>query len=161
MSLQKAAPGVSKGKMLMAAMKAAKYVAGRIKITTGLYVISKSKSGAKMMKKVMLLKFLNCIEYLNLCFQIPQVFLLLKFDKSTAIYNTLGDILVDGQEFHWKSFPLAKPIQRFVVLLCGHDETNNCVLDLRSNIDFYAHESPAKYYCLMDHTVTNGKHSKL
>jgi hypothetical protein len=28
---------------------------------------------------------------------------------------------------------------------------------LRSNVDFYAHESPAKYYRLVDRMVTDGK----
>jgi hypothetical protein len=41
----------------------------------------------------------------------------LKFDESTPIYNALGDVLVNAQEFHQKSFPLAKPIQRFVLLV--------------------------------------------
>ncbi|KAF8631327.1 hypothetical protein AX17_005133 [Amanita inopinata Kibby_2008] len=64
-SLQKAAlsrfkepaPGLSKGKTLLAEMKAAKDDSGRIKITAGLYLISKNKSGTEIMKKVMLL---NC-----------------------------------------------------------------------------------------------------
>jgi hypothetical protein len=49
--------------------------------------------------------------------QVPQVYFSLKFDESTPIYNALGDVLVDAQEFHRKSFPLAKPIQRFILLV--------------------------------------------
>jgi hypothetical protein len=50
---KKPAPGLSKGKTLMAEMKAVKDDAGRIKITAGLYLISKNKSGTEIMKKVM------------------------------------------------------------------------------------------------------------
>jgi hypothetical protein len=50
---KKPAPGLSKGKTLMAEMKAAKDDAGRIKIMAGLYLISKNKSGTEIMKKVM------------------------------------------------------------------------------------------------------------
>jgi hypothetical protein len=64
---KKPAPGLSKEKMLMAEMKAAKDNAGRIKITTGLYLISKNKSGTKLMKKVMLSKLLKCVRCLKLC----------------------------------------------------------------------------------------------
>ena len=54
---KKPAPGLSKGKTLMAEMKAVKEDPSRIKITAGLYLISKNKSSAEIMKKVMLLKF--------------------------------------------------------------------------------------------------------
>jgi hypothetical protein len=52
---KKPAPGLSKGKTLMAEMKAAaKGEAGRIKITAGLYLLSKYKrGGAEVMKRVM------------------------------------------------------------------------------------------------------------
>lgn len=52
---KKLAPGLSKGKTLMAEMKAAaKGEAGRIKITAGLYLLSKYKrGGAEVMKRVM------------------------------------------------------------------------------------------------------------
>jgi hypothetical protein len=49
---KKLAPGLSKGKTLMAEMKAAKDETGRIKITAGLYLLSKQKHGAEVMKKV-------------------------------------------------------------------------------------------------------------
>ena len=50
------APGVSKGKMLLAEMKAAKEDSelGRIKITAGLYMLSRAKNGTEMMKKVLI-----------------------------------------------------------------------------------------------------------
>jgi hypothetical protein len=53
------APGVSKGKMLLAEMKAAKEDSGsgRIKITAGLYMLSRAKNGAEMMRKVILLYY--------------------------------------------------------------------------------------------------------
>jgi hypothetical protein len=54
---KKPAPGLSKGKTLMAEMKTAKDDTGRIKITAGLYLISKNRSGTETMKKVM---YLNC-----------------------------------------------------------------------------------------------------
>lgn len=54
---KKPAPGLSKGKTLMAEIKAAKNEAGKIKITAGLYILSKNKTGtrAEIMKKVKLL----------------------------------------------------------------------------------------------------------
>jgi len=70
---KKPAPGLSKGKTLMAEMKAAKDNTGRIKITAGLYLISKNKSGTEVMKKI------------------PQVYFSSKFDESTPTYNALGD----------------------------------------------------------------------
>ena len=48
--------------------------------------------------------------------QVPQVYFSLKFDETRMIYDALGEILADAQEFHQKSFPLAKPIQRFVIV---------------------------------------------
>ena len=48
---KKPAPGVSKGKMILVEMKAAKDNV-RIKITAGLYLISKNKSRMEIMKKV-------------------------------------------------------------------------------------------------------------
>lgn len=71
------------------------------------------------------------------------------------IYDALGEILADAQEFHRKSFPLAKPIQRFVTI-CGYDNANIVLLDLRSYVDFYAHESAAKCYRLSDRMITDG-----
>ena len=62
--------------------------------------------------------------------QIPQVYFLLKFDETTPIYNALGDILVDAQEFHRKSFPLAKPIQRFVFFMVIIKNNNDMVLGI-------------------------------
>ena len=50
---KKPAPGLSKGKTLLAEMKVARDDAGRIKITAGLYLLSKYKHGAETMKKVM------------------------------------------------------------------------------------------------------------
>lgn len=51
---KKPAPGVSKGKTLLAEMKAAKQDSGseRIKITAGLYILSRAKNGTETMKKV-------------------------------------------------------------------------------------------------------------
>ena len=122
----KPAPGLSKGKTLMAEIKAAKNDAGRIKVTAGLYLLFKNKSSAhaETMKKVMLLNYMKDTATLKLC-QIPQVYFSLKFDDTTMIYDALGDILVDAQAFHQKSFPIAKPIQRFVTIClfvpCGYD----------------------------------------
>jgi hypothetical protein len=113
---KKPAPGLSKGKTLMAEMMSAKDNAGRIKITAGLYLISRNKSGTEVMKKVMLLKSLKCAGGLKMQ-QVPQVYFSSKFDETTQIYDALGDILVDAQEFHRKSFPLAKLIQRFVLFV--------------------------------------------
>ena len=42
---KKPAPGISKGKTLLAEMKAAKDVAGKIRIAASLYVITESKGG--------------------------------------------------------------------------------------------------------------------
>jgi len=64
---KKPAPGLSKGKTLMAEMKAAKDNASRIKITSGLYLISQNRSGAEIMKKVKSIKFSMCAESLKLC----------------------------------------------------------------------------------------------
>jgi len=50
---KKAAPGLSKGKTLLAEIKAAKNDTGRIKVTAGLYILSKNKSQTDVMKKVM------------------------------------------------------------------------------------------------------------
>ena len=52
---KKPAPGVSKGKTLLAEMKAAKEDSGRIKITAGLYMLSRGKNGAETMKKVLVI----------------------------------------------------------------------------------------------------------
>jgi hypothetical protein len=51
---KKPAPGISKGKLILAEMKAAKEdsESGRIKITAGLYMLLRAKNGAEMMKKV-------------------------------------------------------------------------------------------------------------
>jgi len=98
-------------------MKEANNDAGRVKITAGLYLLSKYRRGAEVMKKV------------------PQVYFSLRFDETRMIYDALGEILVDAQEFHQKSFPLAKPIQR-------------------SHVVFYAHESAAKCYRLAERMVT-------
>jgi hypothetical protein len=49
---KKPAPGLSKGKTLLAEMKAASNEAGRIKITAGLYLLSKHKRNAEVMTKV-------------------------------------------------------------------------------------------------------------
>ena len=48
--------------------------------------------------------------------QVPQVYFSLKFNESIPIFDALGGVLLDAQEFHQnlKSFPLAKAIQRFV-----------------------------------------------
>jgi hypothetical protein len=56
---KKPAPGLSKGKTLMAEMKAAATDGhtGRIKITAGLYLLSKYKRGPEVMKKVMSLYY--------------------------------------------------------------------------------------------------------
>ena len=62
---KKPAPGLSKGKTLLAEMKAANNEAGRTKITAGLYLLSKHKRGAEVMKKVMSLKFLMSVERPN------------------------------------------------------------------------------------------------
>ena len=66
---KKPAPELSKGKTrLLAEMKMAKVDASRIKITAGLYLISKNKSGNEMMKKVMwskLLKHVKCLKLYN------------------------------------------------------------------------------------------------
>jgi hypothetical protein len=51
-----------------------------------------------------------------------------KFDETTPIYNALGDILVDAQAFHQKSFPLAKPIQRFVFFMVIIKNNDDMVL---------------------------------
>ena len=54
---KKHAPGISKGKMVLAEMKAAEKEgseSGRIKITAGLYMLSRAKNGAEMMKKVII-----------------------------------------------------------------------------------------------------------
>jgi hypothetical protein len=60
--------------------------------------------------------------------QVPQVYFSLKFDETRLIYEALGEILVDAQEFHKKSFPLAKPIQRCDYLsVCRHNNANNIV----------------------------------
>jgi hypothetical protein len=57
---KKAAPGISKGKMLLAEMKMKKEEAGRVKITAGLYIVSKNKGGTGIMKKVSLLDPTRC-----------------------------------------------------------------------------------------------------
>lgn len=49
---KKPAPGISKGKTLLAEMNTKKEEAGRVKVTAGLYVVSKKKGGADIMKKV-------------------------------------------------------------------------------------------------------------
>jgi hypothetical protein len=55
-------PGIAKGKMIVAEMKAAKTredsSSGRIKITAGLYMLSRAKNGAETMKKVIILLLL-------------------------------------------------------------------------------------------------------
>jgi hypothetical protein len=119
-SLQKAvtsrfktpAPGLSKGKTILAEMKSAREDSGRIKITAGLYMLSMAKNGAEMMKKVILFKLLLLISYFDAIFQVPQVYFSLKFSENIPIFEALGGVLMDAQEFHQKSFPLAKPIQR-------------------------------------------------
>jgi len=50
---KKPATGLSKGKTLMAEIKAAKDDVGRMKITAGLYLLFKYKTHTKVMKKVM------------------------------------------------------------------------------------------------------------
>lgn len=55
---KKPAPGISKGKMILAEMKAAAKEdspAGRIKITASLYMLSRAKNGAETMKKVLVI----------------------------------------------------------------------------------------------------------
>ena len=46
--------------------------------------------------------------------QVPQVYFSLKFNENTQIFDALGGVLLDAQEFHQKTFPLAKSIQRCV-----------------------------------------------
>jgi hypothetical protein len=46
--------------------------------------------------------------------QVPQVYFSLKFNENTPIFDALGGVLLDAQEFHQKTFPLAKSIQRCV-----------------------------------------------
>jgi len=99
----------------MAEIKAARNDPGRIKVTAGLYLLSKTKSGAETMKKVRLINSMMNTMTLKLC-QIPQVYFSLKFDDTMMIYDALGDILVDAQAFHRKSFPIAKPLQRFMII---------------------------------------------
>jgi hypothetical protein len=48
----KAKPGISKGKTILAEMNTKKEEAGRVKVTAGLYVVSKKKDGGEIMKKV-------------------------------------------------------------------------------------------------------------
>lgn len=48
--------------------------------------------------------------------QVQQVYFSLKFDETMMIYDALGDVLVDAHAFHQKSFPLAQPIQRYVII---------------------------------------------
>ncbi len=59
---KKPAPGLSKGKTLMAEMKAATEGMDRIKITAGLYLLSKYKRGPEVMKKVTSSNYLVNIE---------------------------------------------------------------------------------------------------
>ena len=88
----------------------------------------------------------------------PQVHFSLKFSENTPIFDALGGVLVDAQEFHQKSFPLAKSIQRCVQLLTQNTDENLSIFTFtRSNACFYAHESTSKYYRLTDRIVTNGK----
>ena len=90
--------------------------------------------------------------------QVPQVHFSLKFSENTPIFDALGSVLVDAQEFHQKSFPLAKSIQRCVQLLTRNTNENLSIfMFTRSNACFYAHESTSKYYRLTDRIVTNGK----
>jgi hypothetical protein len=72
------------------------------------------------------------------------------------IYDALGKILGDAQDFHQKSFPLIKPIQRFVIV-CLFIGMTTLIMLLRSCVEFYAHESVTKCYRLTDRMVTNGK----
>ena len=153
---KKPAPGLSKGKTLMAEINAAKFDAGKIKVTAGLYVLSKNKSSvrAEIMKKVMLF-YEDRGNTETVPWQVPQVYFSLKFDETTMIYDALGDVLVDAQAFHQKSFPLAQPIQRFVTILRRVDTMQWCHF-VRNNVDFYAHESASKCYRLPDRMVTDG-----
>jgi hypothetical protein len=59
---KKAVPGLSKGKTLMVEMKAA--TEDRIKMTAGLYLLSKYKRGPEVMKKVTSINYLMNIERL-------------------------------------------------------------------------------------------------
>ena len=116
------APGISKGKIILAEMKAAKEDSGRVKITAGLYMLSRAKNGTEIMKKViysslsyevMISGSLDNLTVTPFC-QVPQVYFSLKFNENTPIFDALGGVLLDAQEFHQKSFPLAKSIQRCV-----------------------------------------------
>jgi hypothetical protein len=49
---KKPAPGISKGKTLLAEINTKKEEAGRVKVTAGLYVVSKRKDGTGVMKQV-------------------------------------------------------------------------------------------------------------
>jgi hypothetical protein len=48
----------------------------------------------------------------------------MKFDESVPIYDALGTILSDAQEFHRKISPLARPITRFVNISMTVFDTN-------------------------------------
>jgi hypothetical protein len=43
--------------------------------------------------------------------QVPEVHFSLKFEETMPIFDALGSVLLDAQEYHRKGFPLAKPIQ--------------------------------------------------
>ena len=96
-NLKNPGPGIAKGNMILTEMKAAaKEDFHQIKITAGLYLLSRAKNGVEMM---------------TFCL-VSQVHFSLKFSENTPIFDALGGVLLDAQEFHQKSFPLAKPIQR-------------------------------------------------
>jgi len=99
--------------------------------------------------------FYNDAVRLNLC-QVPQVYFSLKFEETAMIYDALGDILVEAQAFHRKSFPLAKQIQRLATVCLWRLRSNDVVLCFRNCVDFYAHESPAKCFRLPDHMIVEG-----
>jgi hypothetical protein len=54
------------------------------------------------------------ISYLMPFRQVPQINLSARIDENTLIFDALGRVLLDAQEFHQKSFPMAKSIQRCV-----------------------------------------------
>ena len=125
-NLKNPGPGIAKGKMILTEMKAAaKEDFHRIKITAGLYLLSRAKNGVEMMKKVLISPLLMRSFHNLMTFgQVSQVHFSLKFSENTPIFDALGGVLLDAQEFHQKSFPLAKPIQRWVHYFDnGHDDS--------------------------------------
>jgi hypothetical protein len=55
---------------------------------------------------------------------VPQVHFSLKFEEKMSMFDALGLVLLDAQEYHRKGFPLANPIQRCVLFFQHYGSGN-------------------------------------